>query len=62
MSTENEFQPITSLMTIIGGKKISASVHTDYQKLVYTENNLVSTVNEISVHQFLKISVSAQTH
>ena len=40
--TENEFQPITRLMT--GGKKISVSVHTDFQKLVYTEKT-VSTEN-----------------
>ena len=43
---------------MIGKKKISVSVHTDFQKLVCTENE---SVNEISAHQFLKISVSIHT-
>ena len=50
---------------MIGGKKISVSVHIDFQKLVYTEKKPVYTenqpVNEISVHWFLIISASVHT-
>ena len=32
---------------MIGRKKISVSVHTDFKKLVSTENKLVSTENKL---------------
>ena len=41
---------------MISSKKTSVSVHTDFQKLMYTENKMVSTkyylVNQINVHRF----------